>query len=227
MPPPGHGSGDSHEGHHRSQRSVPRPGSPSRAAAVPVRRVSAPHPHIPAAALEIDDVRAPVSRGPAAFDSQLQARGGQRRTRRPGDQHSQPLHRDEGPDHRGLHRVQVDPVRGRHAGSPLPARRRPRKDERSHRRERSLSLLRPLLPLVLRVQALLLRTQPRPDGVGEGPAVHAAAVRSQEAGEFRRLFLPGRGLLCPGPGRSRSARRVRRRLARDRADQAQEARSAG
>ena len=77
-------------------------------------------------ALQHDDVRPAVPGGTAARHLQLQARGRQRGAGRQGDQRPQPLHRDEGPRHRGLHRVQLAALRHRHLRAPLPARGRAR-----------------------------------------------------------------------------------------------------
>ena len=56
-----------------------------------------PGPDLPLAALEPDDVRAAVPGRAAARHLQLQARGRQRRAGHQGDQRPQPLHRHEGP----------------------------------------------------------------------------------------------------------------------------------
>ena len=124
--------------------------------------------------------------------------GGQPRAGRQGDQPAEPLHRHEGPGRRGLHRVQVDAVRRRRDRPALPARGRARPDGVSRRRHRAVRLLRGLLALVVRLQAVQLRPQSRADGGGEGAAVHAADVRLQEARELRGLLVPGRRLVRAG-----------------------------
>ena len=69
------------------------------------------------------------------------------------------------------------------------------------------TLFRALLALVLRIQALPIRTRSGADGGGQGSRLHAAALRPQEAGEFRGLLLPGSRVLRPAGGRSGRRRR--------------------
>ena len=161
------------------------------------RGLPLPGADLPRSPLQHDHVRSPVPGGPAARHLQLQAGGRQRRPGREGDQRPQPLHRDEGPGDRGLHRVQVDALRHRHLRASLPARRRAREDRPPGGRGRALPLLRSLRPLVLRLQDVPLRTPPRPQGGGEGRALHAPALRLQEARELRGVLVPAARLVRP------------------------------
>ena len=72
----------------------------------------------------------------------------------------------------------------------------------ARRRLRALPLLRPLLALVVRIQALRLRAQPRADSVRQGRPVHAADLRLQEARELRGVLVPA----LPAPTRSPASR---------------------
>ena len=68
-----------------------------------------------------------------------------------------------------------------------------RENRRSDRRRRALPVLRPLLALVLRLQALLVRPQPRSDGVGQGSArscLRSSATRSSPTSRSTRIPPP-------------------------------------
>ena len=150
------------------------------------------------ALVEPDHVRPAVPRRAAARHLQLHARGRQQRPGREGDQPPEPLHRHARPGERRLHRVQVDAVRHRGHGAAHGPRRRLRQVLQPRRRADAVRLLRRLLALVLRLQALPLRPRPSAHRGGEGAVVHAADVRPGAARELRGLLVPdGRDLRDP------------------------------
>ena len=138
-----------------------------------------------------------------------------------GDQRPQPLHRDEGPGGRGLHRVQVDAVRRRQPGPALPARRRARASS-SHLVDVLVLYVYfgALLALVVRLQALPVRARPRPDGGGAGwrrscrrssATSSSRTSRSTRTRRSARTRSAGRGPRPRGRARRRLARSARRR----------------
>ena len=133
--------------------------------------------HLFSAAVEPDDVRAAVPGRAAARHLFLHARRRQQRAGRQGDQRPQSLHRHAGPGERIVHRVQVDAVRDRRARPADPARCGARHRRGARRRDDAVRLLRRLLAVVVRLQALSLRTRSGADGGRAGAAVHAADVR--------------------------------------------------
>ena len=155
--------------------------------------------HLLPPALEPDDVRAAVPGRAAARHLQLHAGWRQRRPGHQGDQRPQPLHRHARPRERGLHRVPVDAVRHRRpracsccAPSCTP-RSRHLVDV-----DDAVRLLRRVLAVVVRLQAVSLRPRPVADGRGAGAAVHAADVRLPADRELRGLLLSSRGILRHG-----------------------------
>ena len=175
---------------------------------------------LPVPALEADDVRAAVPGRAAAGHLQLQARGRERGPGRQGDQRPQPLHRDADLTTADFTEFKWIPFVVGALGLLFLRAAVLGKMAHARRRRRALPLLRPLLALVLRLQAVLLRPQPRADGGGEGRPVHAAALRLQAARELRGLLVPARGLLRARRGRRSccSPRVVPRAGARRRGD---------